>query len=129
VTFPPNQPRVPGGFKARRVRYGNHYHREPSVQVDRYLLETLMPDLVGHDRQPSAFLVYLLLWAETAGGERPVEISLGRIAGGTGLSKRTVQDAVAHLVRRELVSTERESITAVARYDIHRPWRRHSPEA
>lgn len=92
--------------------------------VDRYVIETLMPDLVGHDRQPSAFLVYLFLWPATSAGEEAVELSLARIAEETGLSKRAVQDAVAHLVRRELLRVERESITAVGRYTLRRPWRR-----
>ena len=29
--------------------------------MDDYVFDTLMPDLVGHDRQPSAFIVYLFL--------------------------------------------------------------------
>ena len=94
------------------------------MNVDRYVLETLMPDLVGHDRQPSAFLVYLFLWTATSAGEEAAEVSLRRMAEGTGLSKRAVQDALASLERRELVTVERESVTAVARYAIHRPWRR-----
>lgn len=40
------------------------------VLVDAYIVETLMPDLVGHDRQPSAFLVYLYLWRHTHAGRR-----------------------------------------------------------
>jgi len=94
------------------------------IAVDRYLLETLMPDLVGHDRQPSAFLVYLFLWVATGGGERPAEVSLRRIAEGTGISKRAVQDALGRLEARRLVSASRESITAVAEYTVHAPWRR-----
>lgn len=82
-----------------------------------------MPDLAGHDRKPSAFLVYLFLWTRTSGGEEPAQVSLGAIAEGAGLSKRSVQAALSHLERRELVSVERESITAVARYNVHRPWR------
>jgi hypothetical protein len=40
------------------------WHRLPqpmtsTVPIDAYILDTLMRDLVGHDRQPSAFLVYL----------------------------------------------------------------------
>jgi CRP-like cAMP-binding protein len=96
------------------------------MDVDRYVLETLMPDLVGHDRQPSAFLVYLCLWAATSAGERPVEVSLRQLAESTGLSRRAVQDALDRLAHRELVSVERENITAVARYTIHRPWRRRA---
>lgn len=94
------------------------------MEIDRYVLETLMPDLVGHDRQPSAFLVYLFLWAATSAGAQSAEVSLGQIAEGTGLSRRAVQDALDRLARRELVSTEREGITAVARYTIDRPWMR-----
>ena len=29
------------------------------VEIDDYVLDTLMADLVGHDRRPSAFVVYL----------------------------------------------------------------------
>jgi hypothetical protein len=28
-----------------------------TLPLDAYIIDTLMPDLVGHDRQPSAFLV------------------------------------------------------------------------
>ena len=31
------------------------------LEIDDYVIDTLMADLVGHDRQPSAFLVYLSL--------------------------------------------------------------------
>ena len=40
-----------------------------------YVLDTLMADLVGHDRQPSAFLVYLHLWRRTAGLSFGVTVS------------------------------------------------------
>ena len=95
-----------------------------TIAVDRYVLETLMPDLVGHDRKPSAFLVYLFLWAATSAGEVTAEVSLARIAEGTGISKRAVQHAVALLVHRELLAVDRMSITAVARYTVLQPWRR-----
>ena len=39
----------------------------PAVELDPYVIDTLMADLIGHDRQPSAFLVYLLLWRHTLG--------------------------------------------------------------
>ena len=39
----------------------------PAIEVDEYVVDTLMADLVGHDRQPSAFLVYLFLWRRTHG--------------------------------------------------------------
>ncbi|MGQ0733377.1 MAG: helix-turn-helix domain-containing protein [Acidobacteriota bacterium] len=95
-------------------------HRIP---VDAYVLDTLMADLVGHDRQPSAFLVYLCLWSRTAGATRPrVRISLAELAELTGLSRRSVQDALTTLVKRKLLSVMRETITDVPAYTLHRPW-------
>src|SRR5882757_9827314 len=95
-----------------------------AIAFDPYLLDTLMPDLVGHDRQPSAFLVYLLLWRQThAAGTPTTQIALLDIAAGTGLSKRAVQDAVGRLAKRKLVSVARASITAIPVYTVLRPWR------
>ena len=95
------------------------------VEVDEYVIETLMRDLVGHDRQASAFLVYLYLWWLTErAGEARVAASLNELADGTGLSKRAVQDAVGRLHKRKLISILRESITAVPEYAVLRPWKR-----
>lgn len=96
-----------------------------TVPVDAYVLDTLMADLVGHDRQPSAFLVYLFLWRRTHGsGEPAVQVSLLDIATATGLSKRAVQEALRTLAKRRLLTIEREGITAVPVYSVLRPWRR-----
>lgn len=96
-----------------------------SVSIDAYVLDTLMADLVGHDRQPSAFLVYLFLWRRTHGDGQPsVQLSLLDIATSTGLSKRAVQDALGLLARRRLLSIQRESITAIPVYSVRRPWAR-----
>ncbi len=98
-----------------------------SLEVDTYVIDTLMADLVGHDRQPAAFLVYLYLWRHTrATGRKQRAISLREIAEGTGLSKRAVQSALNSLVRRELIGVRRASITSVASYAVHRPWRRQA---
>jgi hypothetical protein len=95
------------------------------LPVDDYVVRTLMPDLVGHDRQPSAFLVYLLLWERSAGGrQRHVPLSLREIADGCGLSKRAVQTALGVLVRRRLVTARRDNPTAIPHYTVHRPWAR-----
>ena len=95
------------------------------IEVDPYLIDTLMPDLVGHDRQPSALLVYLLLWRLTHGtGVTAVQIPLRDIAAGTGLSKRAVQEALARLAKRRLIEAVREGITAVAVYTVLQPWKR-----
>ena len=96
-----------------------------TIELDAYVIDTLMADLVGHDHQPSAFLVYLFLWRRTHGeGVQEAAVSLREIADGTGLSRRGVQDALARLVQRRLIESERESITAVPRYRVHRPWLR-----
>ena len=33
-----------------------------TIPVDDYVLDVLMRDLVGHDQQPAAYLVYLYLY-------------------------------------------------------------------
>jgi hypothetical protein len=94
-----------------------------TVPVDAYVLETLMPDLVGHDRSPSAFLVYLYLWHRTVGAkDRRAAVSLAQVSADTGLSKSAVQAALRLLKRRRLVKAERASLTAVPVYEVLRPW-------
>ncbi len=107
--------------------YGNERHSQEDLMTtlhfDAYLIDALMPDLVGHDRQPSAFLVYLFLWRGTHGaGKDAQQVSLLDIATRTGLSKRAVQEALTTLARRRLVTVARESITAVPVYTVKRPW-------
>ncbi|MFL6195498.1 MAG: helix-turn-helix domain-containing protein [Thermoanaerobaculia bacterium] len=99
-----------------------------TVAIDAYVLDSLMADLVGHDRQPSAFLVYLYLWRRTWGsGETATQVSLLDISLGTGLSKRAVQEALRLLAKRRLLSIQRESITAIPVYAVLRPWVRAIP--
>ena len=96
-----------------------------AIPVDDYVLESLMRDLIGHDRQPSAFIVYLHLWRLTHGQRQEVaQVALQDIAEDTGLSKRSVQDAIGWLSKRKLLSISRASITAVPVYTVLRPWRR-----
>jgi len=96
-----------------------------TVEIDAYVLDTLMADLAGHDRQPSAFLVYLCLWRHTHASGRPTaQLSLLDLAVGTGLSKRAVQEALRWLSKRRLISLQRESITAIPVYTVRRPWAR-----
>lgn len=95
-----------------------------TIRLDAYVLDTLMPDLTGHDRSPSSFLVYLLLWRKGRGRGRKASLSLREIAEGTGLSRRTVQAALDRLEARALISSQRESITAVPTYRVHTPWAR-----
>ena len=95
-----------------------------SITIDEYVIDSLMPDLVGHDRQPSAFVIYLHLWRLTHGVDRAhVQVALQDIAERTGLSKRSVQDGVGWLSKRRLISIARASITAVPVYTVLRTWR------
>ena len=96
------------------------------VGIDAYVVDVLLPDLVGHDRRPSAFLVYLALWRATRGGRTPLPLSLRDLAERCGLSKRAVQVAVSALERRRLVAVTREGPTAVPVYAVLRPWERRT---
>lgn len=92
------------------------------LTLDAYVLDTLMPDLVGHDRQPSAFVVYLYLLRHAKGRQRVATASLQQIATDTGLSKSAVQLAVRALRRRQLVRTSQASATAAPTYTVLMPW-------
>jgi hypothetical protein len=92
---------------------------------DPYIVDVLMRDLVGHDRSPSAFLVYLWLWARTDGGRRRHAASLATIARETGLSKSSVQNAVRALrTRRRLIATQSTGPTMPPVYEVMKPWDR-----
>lgn len=92
--------------------------------LDAYVIDALMPDLVGHDRRPAALLVYLYLWRKTRGGARPTVASLRMLADGTGLARRSVQSALQHLVRRDLVGARRASKTAAPTLSLRCHWRK-----
>jgi hypothetical protein len=95
-----------------------------TVPVDDYVLDVLMRDLVGHDQQPAAFLVYLWLYGRAARTAwRPVAASLRLVAEETGLSKSAVQQAVVALQRNELLATTRRHPTAVPEHRVLRHWR------
>jgi len=93
-----------------------------TLAFDAYVVDILMPDLVGHDRKPSAFVVYLYLAgvAKRTGRDR-VSASLETIAVRTGLAKSSVQSAIRHLRRRGLLGGEPVSSTDPVRV-VLRPW-------
>jgi DNA-binding MarR family transcriptional regulator len=98
-----------------------------TVPLDPYIADVLMRDLTGHDRSPSAFLVYLWLWRKSRGeGRERIGASLQTIADQTGLSKSAVQSAVRHLARRQLIETKRDAPTSAPVYRVLEPWRRQS---
>ena len=90
--------------------------------IDRYVLDTLMADLVGHDHKPSSFLVYMAILAAHADGR--ASFSHAELAERTGQSRRTVQNAVENLKRRGLVEVSRLGPTEAATYVPLTPWKR-----
>jgi DNA-binding MarR family transcriptional regulator len=84
-----------------------------------------MRDIVGHDRQPAAYLVYVYLYGKAVRRNwKPVAASLRSLAEETGLSKSAVQTALASLRRRELIETESDHATAIPTHRVLRHWRR-----
>jgi helix-turn-helix protein len=97
------------------------------LRLDSYVVESLMADLVGHDKKPSAFAVYLYLWHRLATARaRKVPASYQRIADDTGLSKSAVQASIRHLLRRRLIHCALPAKTATPVYSVLRPWRRRT---
>jgi hypothetical protein len=97
--------------------------RDERIALDAYVVDALMPDLVGHDRRASAFVVYLYLWRRTKGGARGAVVSHQQVADGTGLSKRGAQLAMGVLERRRLVELARRTATAAPTVRLVCEWR------
>lgn len=93
------------------------------LHCDPYITDVLMRDLVGHDRRPVSFLVYVWLAAEQEKRSSPVQISYQELAENIGVSKSAVQSAVAWLVRRKLLAANKENATAVPKYSVLEPWK------
>jgi hypothetical protein len=96
------------------------------LTLDPYLTDVLMRDLVGHDRRPVAFLVYLWLTVEQERRGLPVSISYQDMAESIGVSKSSAQAAVSWLVGRKLLSMTKATVTATPEYTVLTPWRRVS---
>ncbi|HEY0800086.1 MAG TPA: helix-turn-helix domain-containing protein [Steroidobacteraceae bacterium] len=91
--------------------------------LDQYVVDVLMPDLVGHDRRPATFIVYLYLLRQAATAKRDtLSVSLQTIATKTGLSKSTVQAAIRHLRRRRLLDPEVSATISDPIRRVLRPW-------
>jgi len=96
-----------------------------TIPIDDYVLDVLMRDLVGHDQQPAAYLVYVYLYGQAVRNKwRPVSASLRTLADATGLSKSAVQTALERLRRRELIVTASDHATATPRHRVLRHWRK-----
>ena len=98
-----------------------------TIPIDRYILDTLLRDLTGHDRRPAAFLIYLWLTAEQTRRSSPVAISYQELAESTGLSRSSAQAAVHWLLRRKLLTATKANTTAIPTYTAQFPWRRRVP--
>jgi len=93
------------------------------LAFDEYVVDVLLRDLVGHDRRPACFLVYLWLAAEQQRRKGEVQVSYQEVAETVGISKTSAQNAVRWLVRRKLLSAARQNATATPRYTVLSPWR------
>ncbi|MEO8125738.1 MAG: helix-turn-helix domain-containing protein [Bryobacteraceae bacterium] len=94
------------------------------ICLDDYVVDVLLRDLVGHDRRPVSFLVYVWLAGEQHRRGGAVRISYRELAENLGASKSSVQAGVSWLVRRKLISAEKDSATATPVYTVETPWRR-----
>lgn len=93
------------------------------MNLDDYIVDVLMRDLVAHDRRPASFLVYLWLAAEHTRRQEAVQVSYQELAESVGVSKSSAQAAVSWLLRRKLLTASKENATAVPRYSVQSPWR------
>jgi hypothetical protein len=99
------------------------YSAMQHIPIDEYVIDVLLPDLTGHDRGPTAFLVYIVLWAALYREEQKrVALSLQKLSEGTGLSKTAVQNAVRLLKQRGLIRVFKTRPTAVPEYELVRHW-------
>ena len=91
--------------------------------LDDYVTDVLMRDLVGHDRRPASFLVYLWLAAEQRRRNSVIQISYQELAESIGVSKSSAQAAVGWLVRRKLLAASKKNATATPSYTVLSPWK------
>ncbi len=94
-----------------------------TTEIDDYVTDVLMRDLVGHDRKPASFLVYLWLAAEQQRRAAAVSISYQELAESVGISKSSAQTAVAWLLQRKLLRVSKETVTATPVYTVRTPWK------
>lgn len=91
--------------------------------LDDYVIDVLMRDLVGHDRKPASFLVYLWLAAEQTRTKAELRVSYQQVAESVGISKSSAQAAIRWLLKRKLLSVLKENVTATPVYKVRAPWR------
>ena len=93
------------------------------MRTDPYIIDTLMRDLVAHSRSCAAFLVYLQLYRHTHGvGRDSAAFSHKVLAELIGISTRSVQTALSHLIETRLLRRRKTRPTAVLIYTVMTPW-------
>jgi hypothetical protein len=102
------------------------------LKLDPYITDVLLRDLVGHDRRPASFLVYLWFTAEQQKyalqrRDSTVSISYQELAESIGISKSSAQSAVAWLIRRKLLAVTKTTVTSTPEYKVLTPWRNRGP--
>jgi hypothetical protein len=111
-----------------------------TIPIDDYVLDVLMRDLIGHDQQPAAYLVYLYLYGQAARKKwKPIVASVRTLADATGLSKSAIQIALAtppsgasplaHLVIVTASLCRGVPPTSSSALVRRKRWRRHSLNA
>ena len=101
-------------------------------KLDPYITDILLRDLVGHDRRPASFLVYIWFTAEQQkyaqqSRTTAVNISYQDLAESIGISKSSAQSAVGWLIRRKLLAATKTTVTATPAYKVLTPWRSRAP--
>lgn len=91
--------------------------------LDDYIIDTLMRDLVGHDRKPVSFLVYVWLASEQAKSGSELRVSYQQVADSVGISKSSAQASIRWLLKRKLLTVKKETVTAKPVYTVRSPWR------
>ena len=98
-------------------------------KIDHYVTEVLLRDLVGHDRRPASFVVYIWFTAEQQRRASHISISYQDLAESIGISKSSAQSAVAWLTRRKLLAVTKATVTSTPEYKALTPWRNRTAHA
>jgi hypothetical protein len=98
------------------------------IELDDYITDALMRDLVGHDRSPVSFLIYLWLYAEQQRRGSAVSISYSELAESVGVSKSSAQAAVSWLRKRKLLAVIKANATATPSYTVQKFWKTAAPK-
>ena len=93
------------------------------MTLDSYVLDSLMVDLVRHDRRPAAYILYLAL-VRLGGASGEVGISLQGLATASGLSKTAVQSRRRTWRGADWWRSQRAGPTDAPGYTVLQPWRR-----